>query len=268
MLIQNEDIYCGVFDSGIIRKNEQRSHDREVTCYELELFHKDSGTSHINGTAYQIRRGMLLCSKPGQIRFSDFPLKCSFIRVFTKNLDEKLDMILASLPDVRYIDDEEQTERMLSLFSKLGSYFINPADTTAELRINSLFYELLTLIVRNENTSVSSKPDVTNAVRAAYEYINESFTKSCTLTEIADAVNLSPNHLHTVFREAIGMTPYEYVTEKRIEKAKKLIMSGDRSMLETALEVGFCSQSHFNKVFRKAVGMTPAEYRKNLLSQY
>lgn len=268
MLKQNEDIYCGVFDSGVIRKNELQSQEREVACYELELFHKDSGTSHINGTAYHIRRGMLLCSKPDQIRYSDFPLKCSFIRIFTKNLDKSLDEILASLPDVRYIGDEERTERLLALFSKLGSYFINPADTAAELRINSLFYELLTLIVRNEATAIASKPDVTNAVRAAYEYVNESYTKSCTLADIADAVNLSPNHLHRVFKEAIGMTPYEYVTEKRIEKAKKLIMSGDRSMLEIALEVGFCSQSHFNKVFRTATGVTPAEYRKNLLSQY
>ncbi len=268
MLTQNDDIYCGVFDSGIIRKNEQQSHEREVTCYELELFHKDSGISHINGTAYPIRRGMLLCSKPGQIRYSRFPLKCSFIRIFTKNIDQRLDTVLSSLPDVRYLDNEEQTERMLALFSKLGSYFINPADTAAELRINSLFYELLTLIVRSGTEAVASKPDATNAVRAAFEYINESFTKSCTLSEIAEAVSLSPNHLHTVFKESVGMTPYEYVTEKRLEKAKKLIMSGDKPILEIALEVGFCSQSHFSKVFRKSTGKTPAAYRKELLAQY
>jgi AraC-like DNA-binding protein len=64
------------------------------------------------------------------------------------------------------------------------------------------------------------------------------------------------------------MTPYAAVTAKRVEQAQRLIAAGDKSMLEIALELGFCSQSHFNKVFKKETGMTPALYRRSVLARY
>ena len=84
---------------------------------------------------------------------------------------------------------------------------------------------------------------------------------------IADAVQISPNHLHMVFSRETGMTPFEYVLKKRIAHAQRLIMAADKSMLEIALKTGFCSQSHFNKAFRATTGTTPLQYRKQLLQQ-
>lgn len=270
MLRQDKDIYCGTFNSSIIFKNQQRTNDREVMCYEIELFFEDSGVSHINGKAYPIRRGMLLCSKPGQIRFSDLPLKCRFIRVFTDGLDPEIGNILKALPDVRYIESAEETERLLGMFQKLGSHFISSANKLSDLRINSLFFEILHSVVKlsDDESKPSGKVNASKVVREAYEYINENYKNGCSLAEIAEAVNLSPNYLHTVFTKTVGMTPYECLISKRIEKAKSLIMAGELTILEIALEVGFCSQSHFNKVFHAKTGMTPAVYRKELFSQY
>ena len=93
-------------------------------------------------------------------------------------------------------------------------------------------------------------------------------SESCSLDRIAHEVNLSPNYLHTAFKEAFGETPYAYVTRKRIEKAKRLIAAGRESMLTIALETGFCSQSHFNKVFKAHTGMTPKEYRNSIVDIY
>jgi AraC family transcriptional regulator len=58
------------------------------------------------------------------------------------------------------------------------------------------------------------------------------------------------------------------VSERRINKAKKLIASGEKTMSQIALETGFCSQSHFNKVFKEKTGQTPIAYRRALLEQY
>ena len=58
------------------------------------------------------------------------------------------------------------------------------------------------------------------------------------------------------------------MTKKRVEQAKKQIMAGEKTMLEIALECGFCSQSHFNKVFKEQTALTPVEYRKKLLERY
>ena len=99
------------------------------------------------------------------------------------------------------------------------------------------------------------------------EYINENYRGDCSLKAIAAAVQISPNHLHVVFKRETGVTPFAYVLKKRIVHAQRLIVTGEMSMLEIALESGFCSQSHFNKAFRAATGVTPVQYRKNLLQQ-
>jgi len=273
MLRTKNEIYCGVFDSSIVRQNKNRSPLRTVTQYEIELFHTDGGVSHVNGEEYHTRRGMLLCAKPGDIRYSDFPVRCSFIRISPREKDDECERIIKSLPQVMYVDDGEKTDELLALFGKLGSGFINANDDNGDvdtLRLNSLLFEILCRAVkmlRGKEEEVA-RVGASKVVREAYEYINENFSSECSLQTVAAAVHISPNYLHTIFGAQVGMTPFEYVTEKRIEKAKRLIAAGELSMLEIALETGFCSQSHFNKVFKSRCGVTPVQYRNSLTYDY
>ncbi len=270
MLKPNENIYCGIYNSDVINGTTVRSRERTVMFYELELFHERLGVSHVDGKAYQTERGMLLCAKPGQIRHSVFPVKCSFIRIFTEELDPSLKAMLDSLPDITYISDKDETDDLLGLFTRLGTLFTIDADSYRTLKINSLFYEILGSMLRVCGmTSQRTDAVITvRCVREAYEFIIENYARDCSLTRIAEAVSISPNYLHAVFTQNIGMTPLDYVTKKRVERAKQLIMIGESSMLEIALAVGFCSQSHFCKIFRESTGLTPLAYRKKLLSQY
>jgi len=272
MLGKKDEIYCGVFDSGVMRPGKGKSQLREVAQYELELFHIAGGVSHVNGKGYPTKRGMLLCAKPGDMRYSDFPVRCSFIRITPGASGEECERILNSLPHVFYIEDEKKADELLALFGKLGSAFINPNEDidVDVLRTNSLFFEILCRAVKlcRGVTEEGGSGYASRVVREAYEYINENFTSDCSLRSIAAAVHISPNYLHTIFCSQVGVTPFEYVTEKRIEKAKRLIMAGEYSMLEIALEVGFCSQSHFNKVFKEKCGMTPAQYRRSFTFEY
>ncbi len=271
MLAPYNDIYCGIYDSDIIRKNQSRSEPRKVSCYELEFFHSEGGKSHINGRAYNCRRGMLLCAKPGQIRYSDFPVRCSFIRFFPTGIDRETEEIISRFPDCAYIADNAKTEYIMSLFSKLAAAIVSEdSGELQRLRINSLFYEIIYRIAAEFSGGIllSASAPLGRIARDTYEYINENYTQDCSLERIAEAVSASPNYIHTVFKQSLGITPYEFVVRKRIEKAEKLIAAGEMSMLEIALDVGFCSQSHFNKMFKMKTGQTPAQYRKNLLEQY
>lgn len=272
MLRIQEDIYCGIFDSKILRKNTAKSQNRTVTCFEIELFLANTGTSYVDEKKYQTKKGMLLFAKPGQIRHSDFPVRCNFIRVFPDGAArEGLTELLSSLPDCVYICDAEQIDRMTSLFRQLAATVLgsNPNEEHS-IKANGLFFEILyrcLRICRPEREEPKDLP-INPLARDAYEFINEHYTEDCSLSRIAEALNVSPNYLHGVFRKHIGLTPLEYVTQKRIERAKKLIVGGERTMLEIAMELGFCSQSHFNKLFKQIVGVTPIEYRKSLWEQY
>ena len=269
MLKSENGMYCGVFDSKIMRKAQTKSADRNVQSYELELFHTQEGVSYVNGIGYATRRGMLLCAKPRQLRHSDFPVCCSFIRV-PPGLDPDIEKLLQLLPDCTYLSDDSEIETLMALFTRLSACYIGATESIVnDLRSNYLLMEILYRVSRlclGDSEHMAGAP-VSRITREAYEYINENYRGDCSLGMIADAVQISPNHLHVVFARETGMTPFEYVLKKRIAYARRLIMAGDKSMLEIALETGFCSQSHFNKAFRSATGITPVQYRKQMLQQ-
>ena len=272
MLYVEEDIYCGIFDSSVLRKNAIKSQDRIVSCYEIELFHSEGGTSYVDEGQYPVRRGMILCTKPNQVRHSEFPVRCSFIRIFPAGASRTgIGAILDCLPTCAYIEDEGKTEHLMGLFHQLQGCFAGGVATPAvQAKVNGIFHEILYHCLRVGKRGQERLADLpTNRIaRDACEYINENYTGDCSLRHIAEALNISPNHLHTVFVRTMGITPFEYVSQKRIEKAKRLIMAGEKTMLEIALEIGFCSQSHFNKVFKEKTGKTPVEYRNTLWEQY
>lgn len=270
MFREEDGLFCGVFDSKIMRGSLSISADRTVQNYELELFHGESGVSYVENQPHPVRRGMLLCAKPGQIRHSEFPVRCSFIRI-PPGHDREIDALLRSLPDCTYLADDSETEDLMSLFTRLASCFAGETLTgVSQVRMNALLFDIIYRICRlclNPTEVIGSEP-VSRITREACAYIIENDHGNCSLQAIAAAVQISPNHLHAVFSRETGMTPFEYVLNRRIVRAQRLIMAGEMSMMEIALETGFCSQSHFNKVFRKNTGMTPVEYRKKLLEQY
>ena len=272
MLLPREELQCGVFDSAILRGNKIKSAGRKVVNYELELFWREGGVSHVDGAAYPTKRGMLLCAKPGQIRYSDFPVRCSYIRIQPQR-DTALDTLLSNAPDCLYIEDENAIEELMGLFSKLGSVLIGGAPAAEDLnglRANALLLEILyrTEKIWHGDGEAAVKKPLHRIVADAYEYLNEHYVEECSLHSIAQALHVSPNYLHAVFLREVGVTPFAYVINKRVCRAKRLIAAGERSMLEIALDVGFCSQSHFNKVFKEHTGMTPVAYRRLLLEEY
>ena len=272
MLTPEKDISCGIFDSSLLRKKQTKSNPRVVASYELEIFLDDGGMSFMNDEHREVRRGMLLCAKPGAVRHSHFPVKCGYIRITEEGaVREELSDLLSSLPSYTYVESKADSDEVIALFSKLERrLFAKSDDRLTVLRANALFLDILYRLhkICGAGIDTENARPVGDPLHAAREYIIEHFAESCSLERIAREVNLSPNYLHTAFKEAFGETPYAYVTGKRIEKAKRLIAAGRESMLDIALETGFCSQSHFGKVFKAHTGMTPREYRDSIVDIY
>jgi AraC-like DNA-binding protein len=82
------------------------------------------------------------------------------------------------------------------------------------------------------------------------------------IEELAGIACLSPFHFTRMFRNSMGMPPYRYVAELRLERAKSLLVNGGESLVEIALATCFSSQSNFTRAFRQATGMTPGAYRR------
>jgi AraC family transcriptional regulator len=97
-------------------------------------------------------------------------------------------------------------------------------------------------------------------VRRAQLFITDHLERDLTLGDIAAAVNLSPFHFSRVFKQHTGLSPYQFLLQQRIERARQLLVRGQHSVSGVALEVGFYDQSHFTLHFKRLSGMTPGQF--------
>lgn len=111
----------------------------------------------------------------------------------------------------------------------------------------------------NEKTGLSGQHILQNALR----FIENNITKELRLHEIAELVHLNPQYFSRLFKKEIGLTFTEYVTNLRIEKAKRLLLDSDMPIYRIATELGFSDAAYFSKVFLKCENQSPLEYRKN-----
>lgn len=99
-------------------------------------------------------------------------------------------------------------------------------------------------------------------LRRAMEYISAKLDQDLNLEEIAHEVSLSSFHFAREFRAITGRTPYQYLLDQRMERAKYLLKSHSWSVQEIAPMVGFRSPVNFVRTFRQRIGATPGEWRK------
>ena len=98
-------------------------------------------------------------------------------------------------------------------------------------------------------------------VHKAMAFIHTNYMEPLRRDEIAARVGLSERHLNRCFQEEIGVTPMTYLNRYRIKQSKTLLESGQMSITEIALAVGFSSSGYFIRVFRKETGITPHAYQ-------
>lgn len=95
----------------------------------------------------------------------------------------------------------------------------------------------------------------------AIEFIEAHLDQSFTLAQLADALGMSLYHFCRQFKQSTGVAPYQYITRRRIEQAKQLLLHSQLSITDIALQVGFATPSAFTRLFHRITGTTPKDYR-------
>lgn len=95
------------------------------------------------------------------------------------------------------------------------------------------------------------------------KYIRENYTKRITVKDICDAVGYSKSTVLSSFKKEFSTTVNAYLTNMRLERAKKMLENESVTINEVALECGFSDQSYFSKVFSSKYKITPTDYRRD-----
>src|SRR5690625_560656 len=96
------------------------------------------------------------------------------------------------------------------------------------------------------------------------DYVEDNFNADISLKGIAEIVHLNASYLSSLFKEELNMTFSEYLTRRRIQEAKRLLMQTDLTINEIAEKVGYQTAKYFIKIFKQYENTTPNSYRKSM----
>ncbi len=131
---------------------------------------------------------------------------------------------------------------------------------------NRLFSALVYILRSYDYFDVSQNyikyKSTTEKMKKAMNYINENLGEKILLQDIAGIACMTPTYFSSVFKKLNGISPWEYIIIKRVEKAISLIKTTEMTMLDVAENCGFSSSSNFYKAFSKVTGKIPSDYIK------
>jgi AraC family transcriptional regulator len=82
------------------------------------------------------------------------------------------------------------------------------------------------------------------------------------LTELAAIADMGSHHFGNLFKRSTGLSPYQYIIQQRLDRAKELLKDRELSIVDIAVKSGFANQSHLTTLFRKHLSITPKRYRE------
>jgi AraC-like DNA-binding protein len=215
--------------------------------WELVYYCKGEGTIIVDGVEIPFTKGTLVCIPPHAMHeeispkgfknyhvcVADFPLDKKDI-VFTDNATRDLQRLVEMLYRTVYIHEEA------SLNTPLAQSLLDAFLNTILANINS----------KNKYVEQMINSIILNISNPQYR-----------ISEAYEGIPMSCDHLRRLFISQVGMTPTEYLLDKRIGQAQRMLYSGNQqSIKQVAFLCGFADQYYFSRAFKKHTGVSPAKY--------
>lgn len=118
------------------------------------------------------------------------------------------------------------------------------------------------LLLSEPNTLPCVRPLSQEQLRRVIERMEDAIAEDLSVAELAAIAGMSRHHFSRAFKVSTGFPPYEYLTRRRVERAKEMLAMPNSSITRIAYLVGFTSPSHFAAAFRRVTGHTPTAWRR------
>ena len=127
----------------------------------------------------------------------------------------------------------------------------------------NLLEVLLICMLRNNHLSIvqSSNTILNRECTQIKNYLDANYSENITLDTLASITHMNKYYMAHAFTKYIGVSPINYLLQKRIQEGKSLLESTSYSIAQISTTLGFSSQSYFSQTFKKATGKTPIQHR-------
>jgi AraC family transcriptional regulator len=180
-----------------------------------------------------------------------------------------LDLDKSVIASLRY-ESGFQDPLLAEISYAIGSELQTPT-SAGRLLVETLASSLAARLVQNHVSSPAQVfPRITREgldrrrLSRVLDYIEANLEGDLTIDHLASIACLSRFHFARAFKAGIGQAPHQYVSAKRLERAKGLLMRGDQSLVDIALALNFSCQANFTRAFRQVTGQSPGQYRRSL----
>lgn len=142
-------------------------------------------------------------------------------------------------------------------FDEYVQMSFNQLETSMQIKERAKTHLLMVI----ERLGEWRKNGIESLLMQAKEYLDSHYAKAITLEEVAEMIGLSSYYLSKLFKERFQVTFIEYLTNRRIQKAKDMLLDGKTPLKEIAINIGYKDPNYFSRVFKKETGLSPREYR-------
>ena len=240
---------------------------------ELLYIVQGNGQIFIDGIWYPVKSGSLVIYNPMQVHQEVFHnnteiiilYNCAFTDFEIQGLLPNHIVPIGTYPII------ESNQLNTSIHSCLHHIYIESCEQNMGYeyviynRLETLILYILRTISEINNESFKNNETVKIAMKAK-AYIDDNYHKNITLTDIANALFISPNYLSKIFRNHFRISPIQYLLRRRMNEAKRLLYISDITIDQIAQRVSYRKSSHFIAQFKNMFGVSPNSYRKFLRS--
>ena len=166
---------------------------------------------------------------------------------FAKSTYEEIKKLACSL--------ELPADKLYDAYNSLCSFDSEIIDSASKILTAAMYYIY----------SSGCKLTESELVTRIDKWITDNIESQISVSIICYEFGISKNKLYSLWKHKFGLTIGEYILEKRMKKAKKLLLDGDLKINEICVKVGIPDYNYFTKVFRKFYGRTPKSYRKEFM---
>ena len=236
--------------------------DDEITIVEgfLKLFDWEANDFIIVGTEYDGMSAMNLArEKRPDIVIIDInmPIKSGLevIRTISEEMPHTAFIIVSGYDEYNYMREALQL--------RVADYLLKPVKFDELARIlNQIRMQLIEKIpIKPGQADYSGQPQTDNTINKLVAYINEHLSEDMSLKQLADIFYINPCYLSQFFKDNTGMNYHTYLTMRRVNRAKHLLVTTSMNITGISNCVGFGDYRVFTKVFKKIEGTPPTQYR-------